>query len=88
MRNCTKNLKVSNLHTNFMGLKLKAMNTNVEQKQKLGTFRPLSDWEYNQLRAENEKKLNEVLDKITMLGMNSLTKSEKRFLRKMSYSKI
>lgn len=41
---------------------------------------PRDDYEYNEWKAENEKKVDAVLDKISRSGYNSLTKEEKEFL--------
>ena len=42
--------------------------------------RPLTDDEYTKLRAEKQKKMDGILDKISKNGYNSLTKEEKEFL--------
>ncbi len=42
--------------------------------------RPLRDEEYNALKAQEQQKLDEILDKISKNGYESLTKSEKDFL--------
>ena len=44
--------------------------------------RPLSDEEYNDIRAEERKRMDEILDKISKAGYDSLTSEEKRFLFK------
>ena len=44
--------------------------------------RPLTDEEYNYQRAERQKKIDEILDKISRSGYNSLTKEEKELLFK------
>lgn len=46
--------------------------------------RPKSDAQYNQERADNQKKIDEILDKISKNGYESLTKEEKDFLFKQS----
>ena len=46
--------------------------------------RPVSDEEYNKQRVERQKKLDEILDKISVHGYESLTKEEKEILFKMS----
>jgi membrane associated rhomboid family serine protease len=48
--------------------------------------RPLSDDEYNELRGERQKKVNEILDKISKSGYESLSKEEKDFLFNLSNS--
>lgn len=42
--------------------------------------RPLTDEEYNIAKAERERKLNEILDKISKSGYESLTRAEKEFM--------
>ena len=46
--------------------------------------RPLTDYEYNKQRAENQKEINEILDKISKSGYQSLSATEKEKLFKMS----
>ena len=46
--------------------------------------RPQSDWDYNKERAEMDKRTDEILDKISKGGYDSLTKEEKDFLFKQS----
>ena len=46
--------------------------------------RPMSDWDYNQQRADDDKRTDEILDKISKGGYDSLTKEEKEFLFKQS----
>ncbi len=45
--------------------------------------RPLSDEEYNIQRAEHQQKIDEILDKISHSGYDSLTREEKELLFKM-----
>lgn len=49
--------------------------------------RPQSDDEYNKQRAEKQKKIDVILDKISKSGYESLTKEEKELLFKMSDKK-
>jgi membrane associated rhomboid family serine protease len=46
--------------------------------------RPLTDDEYNARRAENQKKIDEILEKISRGGYESLTREEKELLFKSS----
>ena len=46
--------------------------------------RPLSDEEYNRCRAEEQKRTDAILDKISKYGYDRLTKEEKEFLFKSS----
>jgi membrane associated rhomboid family serine protease len=48
------------------------------------TARPLSDEEYNFKKKENQKRIDEILEKISKGGYDSLTKTEKEFLFKTS----
>ncbi len=43
-----------------------------------------TDYEYNELRAEKQKKMDAILDKISKFGYDKLTKEEKEFLFKSS----
>ncbi len=42
--------------------------------------RPLTDDEYNKIRAEKQKKIDAILDKISKNGYSSLSREEKEFL--------
>ena len=46
--------------------------------------RPLRDEEYNLLKAEKQKRMDDILDKISKGGYDSLTKDEKDFLFRSS----
>ncbi|MCX6230497.1 MAG: rhomboid family intramembrane serine protease [Bacteroidetes bacterium] len=46
--------------------------------------RPLSDDEFNRQKAEKQKRIDEILDKISKTGYDKLTKEEKEFLFKSS----
>ncbi len=46
--------------------------------------RPLTDDEYNELKAKKQKKIDEILDKISKSGYESLTREEKDLLFKSS----
>ncbi len=53
-------------------------------KNKSGYGRPKSDWDYNKERHDEDRKTDEILDKISRGGYDSLTKEEKEFLFKQS----
>ena len=53
-------------------------------KNKSGNGRPMSDWDYNKERHDEDRKTDEILDKISRGGYDSLTKEEKEFLFKQS----
>ena len=42
--------------------------------------RPLTDDEYNRRRANDQKRVDEILDKISKSGYENLTREEKEFL--------
>jgi membrane associated rhomboid family serine protease len=59
----------------------------INKKKTENTFkaeRPLSDEEYNRRRAEEQKRIDDILDKISKYGYERLTKEEKEFLFKSS----
>lgn len=47
-------------------------------------FRPKSDWDYNKERADEQRRTDEILEKISKGGYDSLTKEEKEFLFRQS----
>ena len=53
-------------------------------KNKSGNGRAKSDWDYNKERHDEDRKTDEILDKISRDGYDSLTKEEKEFLFKQS----
>ena len=53
-------------------------------KNKSGNGRPKSDWDYNKERHDEDRKTDQILDKISKGGYDSLTKEEKEFLFKQS----
>ena len=48
---------------------------------------PRNDYDYNEWKVNNEKKVDEILDKISRSGYNSLTTEEKDFLFKQGKNK-
>jgi hypothetical protein len=48
---------------------------------------PASDYDYNKTKAEHQAKINQILDKISKGGYDSLTKEEKDTLFKESQKK-
>lgn len=48
------------------------------------TSRPVSDEEYNEIKNKNQKRMDEILDKISKSGYEKLSKEEKEFLFKSS----
>ena len=53
-------------------------------KKNTGYSRPKSDWDYNKERHDEDRRTDEILDKISKGGYDSLTKEEKEFLFKQS----
>lgn len=52
------------------------------KEEKKTTKRPLTDYEFNEIKANKLNKLNKILDKISKKGIRSLNKNEKDFLNK------
>ncbi len=52
----------------------------VKHRTAAPSSRPISDEEYNHIRAEKQKKIDQILDKISRNGYESLTRDEKDFL--------
>lgn len=46
--------------------------------------RPLSDYEFNEIKVRHQKKLDSILDKISKSGYDSLSLHEKNFLKNLS----
>ncbi len=53
-------------------------------KNKSGGEHPQSDWDYNRQRHNDDRRTDEILDKISKSGYDSLTEEEKEFLFKQS----
>lgn len=56
----------------------------MKNSKKTAHKRPVSDEEYNRRRAEEQKRIDEILDKISKYGYDKLSKDEKDFLFKSS----
>ncbi len=56
-------------------------------KMKVTYKKPADDYEYNKVKAEHQKQINHILDKISKGGYDSLTKEEKEMLFKESQKK-
>lgn len=54
------------------------------KKLKVTYKKPASDYDYNKIKAEHQTKINQILDKISKGGYDSLTKEEKDTLFKES----
>jgi len=57
------------------------------QKLKVTYKKPADDYEYNKSKAKHQKNINDILDKISKGGYESLTKEEKETLFKESQKK-
>ena len=66
------------------GLKLRFSQSNRARGKDPPHRRPMTDEEYNRRRAENERRIDEILDKISKSGYEKLTAEEKEFLFKSS----
>jgi len=57
------------------------------KKMKISYKRPVTDYEYNKIKSDRQLKINQILDKISKGGYDSLTKEEKEFLFSESQKK-
>ncbi|MBN2863541.1 MAG: rhomboid family intramembrane serine protease [Bacteroidales bacterium] len=57
------------------------------KKMKVTYKKPVSDYDYNKIKAEHQAKINLILDKISKGGYDSLTKEEKEMLFRESQGK-
>ena len=57
------------------------------KKMKVSYKRPVTDYEYNKIKSDRQLKINQILDKISKGGYDSLTKEEKEFLFSESQKK-
>ena len=57
------------------------------RKMKVTYKKPASDYDYNKTKGEQQAKINQILDKISKGGYDSLTKEEKDTLFKESQKK-
>jgi hypothetical protein len=53
------------------------------RKMKVEYSKPKDDYEYNRVKAEQQKEIDRILDKISKGGYDSLTADEKKTLFKM-----
>jgi membrane associated rhomboid family serine protease len=73
---------VSSIKNQVSRLFNKRSKIKIEYKSETG--RPLTDDEYNEMRADKQRKMDVILDKIAKSGYESLSKEEKEFLFKSS----
>ena len=52
-------------------------------KVKVSYRKPVSDFEYNKVKNQDQERMNEILEKISKSGYGSLSKEEKEILFKM-----
>ncbi len=57
------------------------------KKLKVTYKKPATEYDYNKIKAEHQAKINQILDKISKGGYDSLTKEEKDILFKESQKK-
>jgi len=70
---------LNNIFTFFSSDKSKQAKQNMKVKKDKFS-KPKSDWEYNRDKADDQKEIDRILDKISKNGYDSLSKSEKEFL--------
>jgi membrane associated rhomboid family serine protease len=75
---------LANNHGKNLGKLNQLFNSNKTHLSVKKGGRPLSDDEFNHRKKENEEITNQILDKISKSGYESLSKSEKEFLFKQS----
>jgi len=72
----------------FVSTWVKALGTLFQPKPRMRveyrSRRPVSDDEYNAQKIQNQKRLDQILDKISQHGYDSLTSEEKEILFRMS----
>jgi membrane associated rhomboid family serine protease len=74
------NFKLFNLQGPLIRFFKNIFKKNPRLKVEYKKGRPLTDDEYNEIKADNQKKMDAILDKISKSGYNHLTKEEKEFL--------
>lgn len=57
------------------------------KKMKVSYKKPMTDYEYNRIKADHQEQINKILEKISKGGYDSLTKKEKEILFKESQKK-
>ncbi len=72
---------LNNFFTWISSDKNKSRNPRMKVKKDRST-KPKSDWEFNKDKADDQKEIDRILDKISKNGYGSLTKAEKEFLFK------
>lgn len=81
-------LKAGNDPAKNIGIWIKAIGAAFKPQPKMKVeyrnTRPVSDEEYNKQRAASQKKMDQILDKISQHGYQSLTSAEKELLFRMS----
>lgn len=79
-RKMLKNVDITRPFSNIRSINLKR---GKKSKMKVNYRNPETDWEYNSRKNVEQKKIDEILDKISRSGYNSLTTEEKNTLFKM-----
>ncbi|MBN2682593.1 MAG: rhomboid family intramembrane serine protease [Bacteroidales bacterium] len=69
---------------NFVGNFNKLIKRRKRKKMKVTYKAPTNDFDYNLMKAEKQKKMDVILDKISQSGYDTLSKEEKEFLFNMS----
>jgi hypothetical protein len=74
-------IALGDIKVNFRSMKLfNWLNSFFSKNDKTKTKRPLTDEQFNELKSKREKKLNDILDKISKSGYDNLSTHEKNFL--------
>ena len=58
-----------------------------KKKMRVSYKKPMTDYEYNKMKADHQAQINKILEKISTGGYDSLTKKEKEILFKESQKK-
>ncbi len=83
-RMTNKQEKTGNYNTFFSNLKDRFQRKQTAYQGPQDYTRPVSDEEYNRKKRENQQRVDDILEKISKGGYDSLTKEEKEFLFKTS----
>jgi membrane associated rhomboid family serine protease len=79
-----KQFRINGKQPGFFGFLKSLLRRKPRIKQVHRSGKPLSDEEYNAIKAQNQKRIDIILDKIAKSGYKSLTEAEKEFLFKFS----
>lgn len=63
------------------------INSFFNKKTEVKSRRPLTDDQFNELKSKKQKKMDDILDKISKSGYDNLSTHEKNFLNNYIYNK-